>query len=164
MKIFSGKIEWDYIEYLCHKIQNEVLRKRVKNSLEWYVIRSSRYRMFHLILSGIGIFIPPITAYMTQNEILRNIWSDWNALLMILCSISMTIISTSKLQEKRINYRRTAEQIKTEVNLYLNNVNPYSENNREKIFAKNLEKIIYVERMHWEEMFQKKEENKSDIQ
>lgn len=123
-KFCASRVEWRYIYQLLDSIKNENIRDYVANQIEWYVIKAGRYKVYEYTLKLLAVVMPTLVTVMQQY------FKPDNLLEQAVILGGATITSASgvflKLHDKRVLYRKAAEQIKDETMLYINHATPYS--------------------------------------
>ncbi|KYG83727.1 hypothetical protein AWN68_02670 [Roseivirga echinicomitans] len=83
-----------------------------------------------------------------------------NVLLSILSSSVIILVGISELmkfREQWMEYRTTAETIKSEKMLFLTNTGPYSQEGKFNYYVENHEAIVKSEHINWKNFFIKKD-------
>lgn len=146
----SSRVEWEYIGQLTDAIDNPNTKNQVRNALEWYVIKASRYRTIEHILNGVTLIVPAVLV------ILNKCVPDDCIVVQLLTAASGIFAaaakSFSKLHDKRICYRRAAEEIKGETVLYIHQAGIYEAENRNTIFVSRINEIRKNENNSWAEI------------
>lgn len=154
-KYSSSSVEWEYIGQLVNAIENQNTRNQVSNALEWYVIKASRYRVIEYCLNAVIIAVPAILVVLSECVKTNCIASQ------LLTAISGTFAASaksfSKLHDKRICYRRAAEEIKSETVFYIHQAGIYETLDRDTIFVNRVNEIRRNENSSWAEI---EEENR----
>lgn len=146
-RYLSSKVEWTYIGQLIDAIDNWKIKNQIYNALVWYVIKSSRYRIYEYILNIINIVAPAML--MIFSKYASEDCFEGQLIIAIVGTFAAAAKSCSKLHEKRICYRSAAEAIKSETVLYINHVGIYASEERDTIFVKNIDQIRKEENIHW---------------
>lgn len=146
-KYLSSKVEWTYIGQLINAIDNWMIKNQVYNVLVWYVIKSSRYRIYEYILNIINIAAPAMLMifgkYVPENSF------EGQLIIAIVGTFAAAAKSCSKLHEKRVSYRSAAEAVKSETILYINHVGKYASEERDIIFVQAIDEIGKEENINW---------------
>lgn len=149
-KYSSSSVEWEYIGQLENAIENQNTRNQVSNALEWYIIKASRYRMIEYCLNAVIIAVPAILVVLSECVETNCIASQ------LFTAISGTFAASaksfSKLHDKRICYRRAAEEIKSETVFYIHKVGIYKVADRDTIFVNRVNEIRRNENSNWAEI------------
>lgn len=111
--------EKDDIKILCGIITDEVLQKRLRGSMEWYMKNAVKNKRRFYILSFMTIVMPLLTtlfnAWMGISEAYaKNIVS----LCSMLAALAASALCLLKCQEKWILYRTTVEKMKKMLSMY----------------------------------------------
>lgn len=107
------------IEVLCSAIDDEILRKRMKSSMEWYTENAVKNRRRFYFLSLLTIIMPLLATLINgwvgvPNSYIKNLVS----LCSMLAAVAASSLSLLKCQEKWILYRSTVERMKSLLALY----------------------------------------------
>lgn len=146
-KYLSSKVEWTYIGQLINAIEDENIKNQIYNALVWYVIKTSRYRIYEYILNIINIVAPTMLVFFSK-YVSEDCFGG-QLMIAIVGTFAAAAKSCSKLNEKRICYRCAAEAIKSETVLYINHVGIYASEERDEIFVKNIDQIRKEENSNW---------------
>ena len=149
-KYSSGKVEWDYIGQLLNAIENHNIRNQIGNALEWYVIKTNRYRFSEYILNTLILIVPAVLTILNNCVSSENV--EGQLVVAFLGTFAAAAKSFSKLHDKRICYRRTAEFIKRETALYINQIGRYKGTDRDEIFVNSINEIVGEENNSWMEI------------
>lgn len=159
-KFSTSKAEWKYIEDLVESVNIPSaphIRALIENALVWYVVRAKQYKVVEYLLNGITVITP--TVILVLNECLGDDSACGQILVSIVGTIAASAQSFSKIHEKRINYRKTVENIKIEVALYASEIGRYSASNKNELFVQQICEFLKQEHAEWE-----KSEKKSETQ
>jgi len=143
----ASNVEWRYLEQLVKGIEDEKVENRIYNVLVWYVIKAERYKLFEYLLNAVTLAAPTVIMMMNMYFPKDSIWGQ--GAIAGAGTLAAAAKSFSKLHEKRINYRKAAENIKNETTLYINQVGAYAGNDRKAVFLGNIERIIKEENAGW---------------
>ena len=146
-KYLSSKVEWTYIGQLIDAIDNWKIKNQVYNAVVWYVIKSSRYKIYEYILNIVNIVAPALL--MIFSKYVSEDCFGGQLIIAIIGTSAAAAKSCSKLHEKRICYRGAAEAIKSETVLYINHVGIYASEERDTIFVQNIDQIRKEENINW---------------
>lgn len=146
-KYLSSKVEWEYISQLLNAIDNQNIRYQVGNALEWYVIKASRYRLYEYALNALTLVVP--ATLLILNKCVPNDGMVWQSVVAVSGTFAGAAKSFSKLHDKRVCYRRTAEFIKSETVLFINNVGIYENEDSAKKFVNKIIRICNEENNNW---------------
>ena len=105
--------EKDDIKNLCGIITDEVIRKRLRGSMEWYMKNAIKNKRRFYILSFMTIVMPLLTTLFSawvgiSEAYAKNIVS----LCSMLAALAASALCLLKCQEKWILYRTTVEKMK----------------------------------------------------
>lgn len=149
-KYHSGRVEWRYIHQLLDKIENENIRYLVADHLMWHVIRADRYRTYEHMLNIAAVITPTMVVvcnyFLAEGDIIRQ------ALIVGAGTITASAQAFSKLHEKKVLYRNTAEKIKNETILYISSVGKYKEEDRDEAFILTVNQIVEGVNSKWQEI------------
>ncbi|EAR16131.1 DUF4231 domain-containing protein [Robiginitalea biformata] len=134
--------------------EEQFMRDRVDDQLNWYRKKSTRNKKYHMLFSGIiivsGSLIPLVAGYSQWN-------SQFDGLLVaclgVLTAMATGIAALYKFQEKWLSYRTAAEALLREKILYQTRTRAYA-GNREAyaLFVSNVEDILSNENRGWNEI------------
>ena len=156
-KYSASKVEWEYIGRLINAINDQNIKDQVSNALEWYVIKAARYRMLEYILNGVTLVVPAILVLL--NKCVENDCMAGQLITAISGTFAASAKVFSKLHDKRVCYRRAAEEIKNEAVLYIHQTGIYEVENRNVIFAERINVIRKRENSSWMEIEDDKASN-----
>lgn len=149
-RYLTSRVEWEYIGQLIDAIDNPNTKNQVRNALEWYVIKASRYRGIEHFLNGVTLVVPAVLV------VLNNYMSEECIIVQLITAASgifaASAKSFSKIHDKRICYRRAAEEIKSETILYIHRVGNYDTDKRNAIFVSRINEIRKNENNSWVEI------------
>lgn len=146
-RYLESRVEWEYIEQLIDAIDNPNTKNQVRNALEWYVIKASRYRGIEHFLNGVTLVVPAVLVVLNQYMPEKCITVQLVTAISGIFAASAK--SFSKLHDKRICYRRAAEEIKSETVLYIHRVGNYNADKRNTIFVSRINEIRKNENNSW---------------
>lgn len=149
-KYSSSKVEWEYIGQLIDAINNPYTKNQVRNALEWYVIKACRYRTMEHILNGVTLAVPALLVIL--NKCVPGDCIVGQLVTAASGTFAAAAKSFSKLHDKRICYRRSAEEIKSETTLYIHQAGIYEAGNRNTIFVNRINEIRRNENNSWAEI------------
>ena len=154
LKLFENpfKIEADVLFYDKENPDIlEYIEKRLKPQIQWYETKAInnlvgfRSAKGSIIILSLIISLANAAVFGTESEIVQ-------AISLITAAIVIAITSFLQLtnpQESWVLFRSTAEKLKSEYHLFMQNVKPYSEipeeASRNKLFVERVEKIIAEE-------------------
>lgn len=135
--------------------QETYLEERLNKQLAWYSKKSTynrkcfeRLRVLEIIAAGSIPFLAGMSKSID--------YSEWIiGFLGLLIVISVGLISLYKYQENWIQYRSTAETLKHEKYLFLNNCAPYDSEDAFKLLVSRIEGIISKENSSWSSYIKK---------
>lgn len=149
-KFCASKVEWKYIYQLLEAIDEKNIRNHVANQVEWYVIKAERYKFLEYTLKCLTVVMPTLVVAIQQCLDTNNFWAQ----VIVLGGATITSASGTflKLHDKRVVYRKAAEQIKEETMLYVNHAEQYSDEERDKNFVKKLNEISKNTNSKWSDI------------
>lgn len=152
-KFCASKVEWKYINQLMEAIDDKNIRNYVTNQLEWFVIKAERYKLIEYTLKLLTVVMPTLVVIMQQ------CLDTDNPVVQILVLGGATVTSASgaflMIHDKRVLYRKAAEQIKEETMIYVNNAEQYKGEERDKLFVMKLYEIAKNIDSKWSEIEEK---------
>lgn len=156
-KLCASKVEWKYIDQLMEAIEDKNIRNYVANQVEWYVIKARRYKFLEYTLKILTVVMPTLVV------IVQKCWNPKNICTQAVVLGAATITSASgtflKIHDKRVLYRKSAEQIKEETTLFINHAEPYDKDGSEKVFVVKMHEISANTNSKWGEI---EEDNKKE--
>lgn len=149
-KLCASKVEWKYIYQLTDAIEQVDIRNYVANQIEWYVIKASRYRFCEYALKILAVVMPTVT--MLAQKYMKE--EDFFLQVIVLGAATITTASSNfvKWHDKRVLYRKSAEQIKEETILYVTHAGKYSDDKRDENFVMKLSEISNSANDKWEKL------------
>lgn len=146
-KFSSSKLEWIYIGQLLEAIPDKMIENMIENALIWYIIKAKQYKALEILINIITIISPTaivlINSYMIESSV------EGQAFVALAGTVAASAKALSKIHEKRIRYRRAAEQIKYETERYISGVGEYALPNRNVTFSEKLIEIRQLENNEW---------------
>lgn len=141
------KEELESIEIFTEPIQNETIKKRVTQVLNWNIKKGTKQKYLFYAFSIIVIILNAAIVVINQME-------KYDLLITIIASISSvlaSIITLFNFKETWHRYRKSSEEIKTECMQFNCKCGEYKEEEgREEKFLIKIESIINEERSLWE--------------
>lgn len=138
--------EIDSIEIFTSSIENELIKKRVKQVLEWNMNKAiSNKKIFYRMSISLLILnasIPIINQLDNQSILVTCVAS--------LCTIITGIITLLNFKDEWYQYRTCTESIKRECMMLNCRCGEYESEEREKLFLIKFEQILLNERTYWE--------------
>lgn len=133
---------------------------RLDDQIQWYDKKSISFQKKYKIIAITTLVMSSLISLLT---VLSLIFIKYNNLIVILSSIfsiSVPILigieKIYKNYENYINYRRTCEELKREKIFYLNNIEPYNNENNLNLLIKRCESIMAHESGIWAQINEKK--------
>lgn len=163
-KICASKVEWKYIDQLMAAIEDKNIRNYVANQVEWYVVKAGQYKFLEYTLKILTVVMPTVVVIVQKCLNPDDICTQ----VVVLGAATVTSASGTflKLHDKRVLYRKSAEQIKEEATLFINHAEPYDKAGSEKAFIVRLHEISGDANSKWGEIEDdnKKEKEKKETQ
>lgn len=147
----KNKAEKKEFKELYEKIDDEVLKNRIKTSGEWYIDHAVKYRRYFKILSYISIITPLLLTAITTLGGMSGRMDDFQVkaamvVLSLLTSLSTSLLSFTRSLDKWTLYRRTIESMKRELALYWKGK---TKEDDLRVLVEKLEKIMEAENDTW---------------
>ena len=156
----TRKKEKEYIESIKKKIANEIIRDRIVYLLEWYSKKATWDKRLYLFCASISVIAPATITLI--NSCFKQYANCLIPIISTFASIVAGILALTRWQEGWIRYRSTTEKIKSNVNLFLQDVQYASSGTIkyiEKDFLKEVEDICNDENIEWSKEKKNKKEN-----
>lgn len=150
-KYSSGRVEWNYVEQLLNSIENEKIKNYIANQIEWHVIRANRYRFYEYLLKILTVVMPTFVGVVEQ----KLSASSLGVQFLILGTATVTAAAGTflSLHDKKVLYRKTAEEVREETNLYVNCVGEYkNDEGRDEKFILKIRSIVKDANERWVEL------------
>ncbi len=151
-------VERDFLNTLCQSVTPEVVHTRLSYLLEWYSRKAQRnkhcYNITRIFSYAIPCVISLISVYAAgqdKPEAVKAAVTATAALSALLVALHH-LIDHYRYYENWIRYRRSAELLKEQAELYLNRSRPYNSKNSEKNalqLAQNIEAVAKDELKEW---------------
>ncbi len=159
-KLCASSLEWKYIYKLMKSVENETIRDYVENQIEWNVVKANQYKFMEYFLKFLTVVTPTVVF------VLQQCLDSKNPLVQMIVLGAATVTSASstfiKFHDKRILYRKSAEQIKEETMLYITHTGKYNTEERDEQFVLELDRITKGANKEWRRIEEKKEERKEE--
>jgi len=134
----------EYLEYepFLKAIANNTLRTRAELSLKYYIKMAVRYKWLWNILSLAGIVLPAAATFFASLDV-----TEYHTTI-ILITAGTTVCTGSlalfKCADKKTSYRKSAENLKSELCAYASHKGVYSDEaeDRDKLLFERMESII----------------------
>nr|WP_263327040.1 DUF4231 domain-containing protein [Neobacillus sp. Marseille-Q6967] len=150
--------EFDSLEFYTARIEDEVVRNRVNHMLIWFIKKATYHKYAYY---GINILVIMINASIPIiNQINFSNTRFTVSLIAGIASVLISILTIINIKDSWFRYRKHAELLKRECILYSCRWGDYAGENRQNIFALNVEHIIDYERTSWETSLFKTDEEK----
>lgn len=136
--------------------QEEYMKERVENQIDWYDKKSSFNQRWFKRLQVIAILsastIPFLSGYSSgEDEAIR----ISIGILGLVVAIITAILSLYKFQEHWLEYRTTCESLRHEKYLFLTATVPYNSEEPFPIFVQRVESLISKENTDWSQYMKK---------
>lgn len=144
---------------------------RIKSLLTWYINKAAKAKNTYYTCSMLVIGIPLLVAVVNTIKAVSGPLEIWISVLITALSGLTSFMSSwlvmSRCQESWIRYRNCAEDIKDELDLYLNDVGSYTPDGEEEkskkksssqVLSEHILDITQKERKQWTDMRKSKDE------
>ena len=125
--------------------EDQYLKERLEDQINWYSNKSSRYKKWFYSLRSLEIIlaslVPILFCYFKLSKV--------SILFSVAVAIIASLIALFKFQEMWIEYRATSETLKNIKYLYKTKTHPYDDEDRFATLVKQVEKIISFENSIW---------------
>lgn len=155
-----SKVEWEYIKGLIEAIAEYKIKNQVENNIVWYAARANTYRIFEYTLNAITLISPICLVIINECFNGDSLWGQM--VVALISTLASAGKSFSHLHDKKVSYRKTAEEIKNETELYNNYVGEYKGEDRTQIFVQKLVQIRKTENANWQKIEGNKKITDSD--
>lgn len=159
-KLCASKVEWKYIYKLTKSVENEIIRDYVENQIEWHVVKANQYKFLEYLLKFLTVVTPTVVI------VLQRLPNANTPLVQMAVLGGATVTSASgtfiKFHEKRVLYRKSAEQIKEETLLYITHTGKYNCEECDERFVAELDRIAKGTNEEWRQIEAKKEKEEVD--
>ena len=169
-----------YTENGC-VFKNTYLMKRFRQSVVWYIKKAKCMKISFYFFSFISIILPTLATVLNSVGI-HEVWVTCAvSVLSGMTAFIVALTSLFKFHGKWIQYRMTAEEMQSELSLFILSANKYSrcslekkhkdscqkdqpfsdedlEKMKEEIFAVNIESIMAKEKSQWYSLIKTKNE------
>lgn len=129
---------------------NDYMMERVDDQIKWLSRESSKNQRWFKQLRAAEIVMGCSIAYLVSHSELVPVQVLTGAIGVAVAAIS-GLLSLYRFQEKWVEYRITAENLKREKFFYLTGTAPYDVNNKLQTLVTRVEAILAVENMQWAE-------------
>ena len=151
--------EREFLDSICEKINNNVIKSRMRYLLTWYDAKAQKNRHNYNLTRVLSYLFPCIITLISIYSVLFS-GKNWPALASATISVVLTFtnhnIDHYRYYENWIRYRRAAEALKRESQFFLNECGSYAatdgDEKRERIFANRIERIVADEIAAWENL------------
>lgn len=157
-RIKNPKLEKIKIEKIMEP--DKYLTERVDKQIQWYSLKSQRYKTIFYGLIIIQLFtasllpiIPSFLDFYDSNNSLLNNMKLFLSLSGAVIFIVSGLLNFGRFRENWLKYRKTAEILKQEKYTFLTNSYPYENSDNFKKFVKTIEEIVSKENLEWENTY-----------
>ena len=122
--------EIEQSKYLYSGIEDDTLKHRIKNSLNWYIRKAVVYKRIYYMLSVVSILLPLIVTILHSTDSRHFLESNlqlYSAILAGGTTLITSLLSLFRFKDYWKEYRATAEKIKAELVHFHMGVEPYKE-------------------------------------
>ncbi|KEI76192.1 hypothetical protein N486_10645 [Clostridium botulinum B2 128] len=145
---YNLKYEKKYITQILAFVKDDVLIKQLSHDLNWYIVRIYYYKYVYYFLSVLIIEINAIIPVL--NTSLKDEKRAIISLISVIATISAGVVSFTKCSESWIKHRNTYENIKYEIENYINNLDKYKDKNKAKNkFCERYAELKYKDLAQW---------------
>jgi hypothetical protein len=137
---------------------DDYMKERVDNQIKWLSRESSKNQNWFKKLRAVEIVLGCAIAFLVSHAEFVPLQVLTGAMGVAVAAIS-GLLSLYRFQEKWVEYRVTAENLKREKFFYLTGTAPYDENNKFQTLVSRVEAILAVENMQWAEATAAKHES-----
>lgn len=139
------KDELKTLEVFTDPIQNNLIKKRVYNTLMWNIKKATYYKRFFYSFSIVSLTLNAMIPIINQ----LNNYSIWVTIISSVVFVITGILTLVNFKDVWYRYRVTSEIIKAECMKLNCKIGEYENDNRERIFLKKFEEILSDERNLW---------------
>ena len=136
---------------------NDYLQKRIDDQIKWLSSASSKNQQWFKNLRAAEIVMGCAIAYLVSHADLMPVQVLAGAMGVAVATIG-GLLSLYRFQEKWVEYRVTAENLKREKFFFLTGTAPYDADDRFQTLVMRVEAILAVENMQWAESTAAKKE------
>lgn len=139
------KDELKTLEVFTDPIHNNLIKKRVYNTLEWNIKKATYYKRFFYCFSIISLVLNAAIPIINQ----LNNYSIWVTVISSIGFVITSILTLINFKDVWYRYRVTSEIIKAECMKLNCKIGEYENDDRESIFLDKFERILSDERNLW---------------
>lgn len=141
--------------------QEEYLKKRLEDQIDWYDHKSGQNQKWFKRLQIASILasatIPFLSGFITETTVILKVPVG---VLGIAVAAITAILGIYKFQENWLEFRTTCESLKHEKYLFLTNSEPYDIESPFKLLVERVESLISKENTAWNRYMKKKKKKK----
>lgn len=130
--------------------QDEYLKNRLDNQIDWYDKKSIRNQKCFKFLQVSSIIaattIPFLSGYITETSIILKVSIG---LLGLIVAAITAVLGCYKFQENWLEFRTTCESLKHEKYLFLTRTDPYHGEQHFQLLVQRVEGLISKENTNW---------------
>ncbi|ORI32540.1 DUF4231 domain-containing protein [Lacticaseibacillus paracasei] len=141
---------------------DQYVKDRVEDQIQWYDTKSSQQKNWFYFLRTITIVTSVLVPFTAGLVVYWRYFLTFTSFFGIAASIAESISSLTKVQEKWIQYRNIAEQLKHELYMFKMKAGVYddSRSDIDKTFVERVETIISSENVNWANLNNNSKEGK----
>lgn len=130
---------------------DQYVKDRVEDQIQWYDKKSSCQKKWFYGLRTVTIVASVLVPFTAGLVVYSRYFLNLTSFLGIIASIAESLASLAKVQEKWIQYRNIAEQLKHELYMFEMKAGVYddSKSDIDKTFVERVETIISSENVNW---------------
>ncbi|MDO5520623.1 MAG: DUF4231 domain-containing protein [bacterium] len=130
--------------YLYEDIKDEKMKKRIMNSLNWFIKKAVVYKRCYYTFASISIVTPLTLTIMNSVEsstFIANNFKQYSAILATITTVASSLLALFRFKDQWQEYRYTAELLKSELIKFQTKSGDY-ENQNTRILCDRIEAII----------------------
>ena len=144
----------------------EYTTNRLQEQIDWYErssgFNNNIFKILRIMEIVAAALIPFLSGLLIGSDNYKQTIVILVGVLGLIVTISSSLISLGRHQEKWIEYRKMAEALKREKFLFDTQVAPYDIENRFSLFVQTVEMLIAKENENWSQIMLKAQTEKSD--
>ncbi len=122
--------------YLYDDLEDEKLKKRIKNSLNWFIKKAVVYKRCYYTFSSTSIITPLALTIMNSVEsstFMANNFKQYSAILATITTVATSLLALFRFKDQWQEYRETAEILKSELMKYQMKTGDYEQQDIQKL-------------------------------
>jgi hypothetical protein len=141
---------------------DQYVKDRVEDQIQWYDKKSSYQKKWFYGLRTVTIVASVLVPFTAGLVVYSHYFLNLTSFFGIIASIAESLSSLAKVQEKWIQYRNIAEQLKHELYMFEMKAGVYddSKSDIDKTFVERVETIISSENVNWANLNNNSKEGK----